>query len=168
MIKKVVVMLAVMMTLAGTSFAQQLKLGYINSLELLSEMPEVAVADKAIENFAKSLETQYTTMLKEYETKGAAYEAGYQNWTPSILQLKQKELIDLETRIGDFQQSIQEDIAAKRESKYAPILEKADVAIKAVAAEGNYTYIFDASTGSILFAAESENIISKVKAKLGL
>jgi outer membrane protein len=160
-------MLAVMMTLAGTSYAQ-LKLGYINSLELLSLMPEVAVADKEIETFAKSLETQYTVMLKEYETKGAEYEANYKTWTPSLLQSKQRELVDLESRIGEFQQSIQEDIADKREQKYAPILEKADIAIKAVAAEGKYTYIFDASTGSLLFADESENILSKVKAKLGL
>jgi outer membrane protein len=167
MIKKGVVMFAIMMSFAGTSFAQ-LKLGYINSLELLSLMPEVAVADKAIETFAKSLEAQYTIMLKEYETKGGEYEANYKTWTPSILQLKQKELVDLENRIGEFQTSIQEDIAEKREEKYAPILEKADIAIKEVAAEGKYTYIFDASTGSLLFADESENILSKVKAKLGL
>ncbi len=168
MIKKVVVMFAVMMTLASASYAQQLKLGYINSLELLSLMPEVAVADKAIESFAKSLETQYVTMLKEYDTKAKDYEANYQTWTKSVLDLKGKELEDLEKRITDFQASIQEDIAAKREEKYAPILEKADVAIKAVANEGGYTYIFDASTGSLLFADESENIIDKVKAKLGL
>jgi outer membrane protein len=59
-------------------------------------------------------------------------------------------------------------LQVKREEKYAPILEKADIAIKEVAAEGKYTYIFDASTGSLLFADESENILSKVKAKLGL
>jgi hypothetical protein len=37
-----------------------------------------------------------------------------------------------------------------------------------VAAEGNFTYIFDKSQGSILYAKESENVITLVKKKLKL
>ena len=37
-----------------------------------------------------------------------------------------------------------------------------------VAEEGKYTYIFDKSMGTLLYAEDSENIISKVKKKLGL
>ena len=168
MIKRIVVMIAVVMALGSTSYAQQLKLGYINSLELLSLMPEVATADKQIEAFAKGLNSTLEGMYKEYETKGIDYQQNAELWPPSTLEVKQKEIIDLEKRIGEFQQSIQADVTTKREELYAPILEKADVAIKAVSNEGGFTYIFDASTGSLLFADESQNILPQVKAKLGL
>ena len=46
--------------------------------------------------------------------------------------------------------------------------QKARNAINEVAEEGKYTYIFDKSMGTLLYAEESENIISKVKKKLGL
>ena len=49
-----------------------------------------------------------------------------------------------------------------------PILQKARNAINEVAEEGKYTYIFDKSMGTLLYAEESENIISQVKKKLGL
>ena len=48
------------------------------------------------------------------------------------------------------------------------ILTKARNAIEEVAKSGNYTYIFDKSIGSILYANESENILPQVKKKLGL
>jgi outer membrane protein len=51
---------------------------------------------------------------------------------------------------------------------YKPILEKADKAIKDVAKENKYDYIFDASGGAILFAKDSDNVLSLVKTKLGI
>ena len=49
-----------------------------------------------------------------------------------------------------------------------PILAKARKAIEDVATEGSFTYIFDKSSGNILYAKESENVIALVKKKLGL
>lgn len=166
--KRVVVLVALMISLGGASFAQQLKLGYINSLELLSLMPEVQPADAALEKYAKSLDDLYSGMLTEYQKKLTDFDQNSSKWTPDNQELKIKELQDLEKRIQDFQESSTDKLNKKREDLYAPILEKADKAIKAVATEGGYTYIFDASTGSLLFAKESENLIDKVKAKLGL
>lgn len=170
MIRKVVVLLAIALTLAGTSMAQQApKIGYINSLELLSLMPEVGPADKNLEKYAGSLDGLYSGMLQEYQNKIKDYEQNSANWTQDTEELKIKELQDLEKRITDFQTSSNDKLAKKREELYAPILEKADEAIKAVAKEGGYTYILDASTGALLFVDESaDNILDKVLAKLGL
>lgn len=168
MIRKGFVLLAVLALSMGMSQAQQLKLGYINSLELLSLMPEVKPADDALEKYAKSLDGLYSGMLQEYQNKIMDYEKNQPNWTPDTEELKVKELQDLEKRIQDFQTSSQEKLGKKREELYAPILEKADKAIKSVAEEGGYTYIFDSSTGGLLFADEAQDILDKVLTKLGL
>lgn len=168
MTRKVVVLLAVMMAVAGTSFAQTLKLGYINSLELLSLMPEVGPADQELEKYAGTLDGLYAGMLQEYQNKVAGYEQNVGKWTPDVEELKVKELQDLEKRITEFQSTSTEKLNKKRETLYAPILEKADKAIKEVATAEGYTYIFDASAGALLFADESENILDKVRTKLGI
>ena len=62
----------------------------------------------------------------------------------------------------------QQALQAKEQELLEPILAKAREAIEQVAKEGGYTYIFDRSLGTILFAKESENIIDKVKKKLNL
>ena len=49
-----------------------------------------------------------------------------------------------------------------------PIIVKARKAIEDVFEEGGYTYVFDKTAGSILFAKENENIMPLVKKKLGL
>ena len=57
---------------------------------------------------------------------------------------------------------------SKEQELLEPILQKARDAINEVAKEDKYTYIFDKSMGTLLYAEESENIISKVKKKLDL
>ena len=83
-------------------------------------------------------------------------------------ELKQQELQDLGNRIDDFRQSAQESIQKKKEELYGPILKRAEDAIKDVAKEKGYAYIFDTSSGSFLYAQESDDITSLVKTKLAI
>ena len=86
----------------------------------------------------------------------------------AVKTVRQKELQDLEARIREYQQSAQEKIGKKKEELYKPILEKADKAIKEVAKEKGYDYVFDASGGALLYAKEGDNLLPMVKAKLGI
>jgi outer membrane protein len=86
----------------------------------------------------------------------------------AIKSIKQQELQDLGSRIEDFRQNAQESIQKKKEELYGPILKKAEDAIKETAKEKSYAYIFDISSGSFLYAQESDDIMGMVKAKLGV
>lgn len=149
------------------SFGQQ-KIGYINSEELILSMPEAKKADADISAYAKTFQEQLTTMQKELETKYKAYEAGAKTMSEAMLDVKQKELQDLQGRIQSTQQSAEEKVAAKRQELLKPITEKADKAIQDVAKEKGYTYILDASTGALVFATPTDNILKDVKSKLGI
>ena len=82
--------------------------------------------------------------------------------------MKAKEINDLEQRIQDFQDSAQQSLQKKKEEIYTPIIKKAEDAIKGIAKEKGYSYIFDTSVGVVLFAQESDDILPQVKTKLGL
>lgn len=166
--KKFALMLAFGLLMGAAAYAQSPKFGYVNSQELLSVMPEMTKADSDLKTFAKQYQDQLEAMGKEFEKKGTDYQASEKTLTDAVKTVRQQELQSLQARIESFQQSAQEKIGKKKEELYKPILEKADKAIKDVAKEKGYDYVFDASGGSLLYAKDSDNILPLVKAKLGI
>ena len=164
---KKITFLALLSILTFSSMAQN-KFGYIDSQELLILMPERKTAENEVQNFAKSLEAQLSLMTAEYQQSVQEYQANEATYTDLVKQDKIAEITNLEQRIQAFQQNAQQSLQAKEQEMLEPILVKARKAIKEVATEGNYTYIFDKSIGSILYAKDSENVIDLVKKKLGL
>lgn len=160
--------IALAVTFATTVTAQTQKFGHIDSDVLMDLMPEKAKAEKDMEAFAKEFQGALEAMAKEYEAKVTDYQSKEKDMTALVKQTKVKEITDLERRIQEFQGQAQGEIQKKEQELLAPIIEKARKAIDAVATEKGFTYIFDNSTGVLLFAKDSEDIISDVKAKLGL
>ena len=78
------------------------------------------------------------------------------------------EIQGLEQRIATFQQSATTSLQNKEQELLDPMLQKAQEAIDKVAKNGKYTYIFDSSTGVLLYVNDSEDILPKVKKELGL
>ncbi|MFM7912983.1 MAG: OmpH family outer membrane protein, partial [Bacteroidota bacterium] len=83
-------------------------------------------------------------------------------------EFKTKELQDLESNINNFQQRAQQDFAKRNEELLGPVFKKAEEAIKAIAKEGNYDYIFDTSNESFLHTKEADNLMDQAKKKLNL
>ena len=148
--------------------AQALKFGHVNSADLIQLMPQTKKADSTLKQFGQSLDSQLKAMTTEYKSKLEAYQSKRDSFPDAVRMAKEKELEDLGNRIQDFQQNAQESIQKKKEELYSPVLKKADDAIKEIAKEKGYSYIFDTSVGAVLFAQESDDIMPLVKAKLGL
>ncbi|MDA7744833.1 OmpH family outer membrane protein [bacterium] len=145
-----------------------MKFGHINSQVLLEAMPEKAEADKALEAFAAQLEKQLQTMSTEWDSKVQDYRANEAVMSDIIAQTKAEEIQQLEQRIQSFQQNAQQSIGKKEAEVYQPILDKAKEAIEAVSKEGSYNYVFDSSSGSLLYQPDGDDIIELVKKKLGI
>ncbi|MCC6515015.1 MAG: OmpH family outer membrane protein [Chitinophagales bacterium] len=167
--KKISAIIIVVIATVASVYAQKTtKLGYLNSSELISLMPETAKADSAIDKYAAELDALGQQMYLEYQKKATDAQAKAKTLSEEQLEIIGKELADLEKRITDFQQSADQKIGTKKEKLYAPILQKANDGIKAVAKANAYTYIFDSAAGTLLFADESDDILPLVKAHLKL
>jgi len=154
-------------TLLSTAVFGQ-KLGHINSNDLLLAMPERSSIEADIQKYAQELESQMTTMSKEYQAKVQKYQSMEATMTEAIKQDKIAEITNLEERISKFQQSAQKDLQAKEETLLKPLIDKAKKAIEDVAKENGYTYVFDAGVGVLLYKKDSDDIMPLVKKKLGL
>jgi outer membrane protein len=148
--------------------AQTLKFGHIDSSVLIQMMPATKQADSTLRKYAESLDGQLKAMSMEYQSKLQSYQSKADSLPDAIRATKEKELTDLGQRIQDFQQTAQESIQKKKEELYSPILKRAEDAIKQIAKEKAYSYIFDTSLGSVIYAQEGDNILPLVKEKLGL
>jgi outer membrane protein len=159
-------------TFVATAFSVNaqtaLKLGHINSAEILALMPESKVADGELQKYGQSLEAQLKTMGAEYQGKVEVYQNKKELMADAIKQTNEKEIVDLQNRIQEFQQTAQESIQKKKEELYSPILKKAEETIKEVAKENAYTYILDSSQGVVLYSQEGSDIGPLVKKKLNL
>lgn len=168
--KKLVLFLACGLLIGKTAMAQATapKFGYINSTDLLMAMPEKVKADTAVAQYARSFQNELESMGKEYQTKVQQFQDQEKTMSDAIKEVKAKEIQDLQNRIESTQQSAQDKVAQKKQEVYGPMLEKADKAIKDVAKEKGYDYIFDSGQGALLYAKEGDNILPLVKAKLGI
>ena len=153
--------------LNATTFAQvKLKIGYIDSNELLNNMPERDSAKSTLEQHAKTLEKQLTAMSTEFYKKYQEFQSSQANLSELIKQTN--ELQEMKARIESFQQSAQKDLEAKEAELLNPIVAKAKKAIEDVAKENAFTYVLDVASGALLFYEGGENILPIVKKKLGL
>lgn len=148
------------------------KFGYINSAALLQEMPDVKEAESNLEVLQKQLQAKGQQMLESFQQKYLELERKNSQGeiSPRVLDEESQKLKKEEAKIAQYEQDMQTQIYEKRNSLLEPILDQVNEAIKAVAIEEGYLYIFDASPGSgiLLYADESTDVYDKVKAKLGL
>ncbi|HLN52473.1 MAG TPA: OmpH family outer membrane protein [Lentimicrobium sp.] len=144
------------------------KLGHINFAQLYEMMPGQDSIKKEFTAFQEQLQSQFQAMQTEYENKLADYQNNQATMSNIIKQTKEKEIVDLQRRIQEFQQTAQEELQNKENELTAPIIEKARNAVKEVAKENGYSFIFNSTEGLLLYTEQADDIMAPVKKKLGL
>ncbi len=175
--KRTLSMLAIIFfVVVGTNLKAQTayKFGHIKSSELMETLPESAAARTAIEAEQKSLRDQLEIMDVEARNKYNDFLTNEKlpvgdpkRWSDIIKADKEKEIQGLSQRIQEFQQTASEQLQKKQDELYKPIIDRITAAIKAVAKENKFTYIFEASS-LLYFSEESIDITTMVKAKLAV
>lgn len=147
----------------------QVKIAHVNTAEILDAMPDKAKAEKDLEKYYGELQSQLQTMAQEYQTKMQDYEANQATMSNLVKQSKEKEIIDIQNRIQQFQANAESEFENKRAELLKPILDKIQNAINQVGKEKGYTYMLDLATGAAVYVGDDAVDATKdVKAKLGL
>ena len=170
LILKYTLMVVLAVTFAVSMQAQ--KIGYVDSGSLLEMMPKVKEAESNLETLGKQLQAKGQKMMQDYQTKAQDLQRRVQagDIAPKDQDAQVAMLKDDEAKIQAFDQDMQKQLSDKREALLTPILNEVKTAIQTVAKENGYTYIFDGSpgVGVLLYADETTNVTSLVKAKLGI
>ena len=174
---KVLLRLSVVMifltTAFGTVSAQKLKFGHTNSQKIVEEMPETKKAREELQTLTDKHKKRFEEMQAEYQQKyteivenGELADESPEKWDELTMEDKQAEFMSLQQRIQAYEQNASEKINKKQMELYTPITEKVQDAIKAVAEEGEYIYIFDESTLLYFSKTQSIDVSEEIKKKL--
>lgn len=165
-ILKISLMMIALVCVMTTAQAQ--KFGYLNSQAILAEMSEVKEMQSNLQTLQTQLQKQGQGMVENYKKQeedamrkkesGQLAPIDEQNLLET-LQKKQEEILN-------FEKEMQTKLAEKEQKLLEPILAKVNTAIKDVASENGLDMIFE--QGVLLFATESTDVSSLVKAKLGI
>lgn len=165
--KKSLIALCLLLTCYMGAQAQP-KLGHIDRQGLMFALPERKDAEAKMQAFAKQLDDKLKAMGEEYKAKLAEVQSRFDSMTQTEKEAAQRELAEMEQRIQTAQENAKEDLAKQEQELLAPMVERTDKAIKDVANANNFTYIFDSSTGMVLFYDKGEDIMPLVKKALGI
>ncbi len=167
--KKITIILFIL----GVTFsanAQNYKFGHINTGELVGLMSETDSARVKLDAYRTELVGEMDAMQTEYNTKVNTYQQKESTWTPAIKQTKEAEIQEIYQRLGQFQQSAQQDLSNMEQSLMAPIYQKARDAINKVAVNNQLTYVYDLSSGALIYINndQSIDILPLAKKELGI
>jgi len=162
--KKLII--AALLIIGSATYAQAQKMGHANFEEIVTLLPERAAAEKTIQELQQKLEGRLNKMVETYQGKVTEFENDT-TMSQAMQASVAGEIQDLQKRIQEFQQTAYTEIETKQNELMAKMFEKVRTAAVAVGEAEGYTYIFDASSGALLFAG-GEDVTPKVKVQLGL
>ncbi len=143
------------------------KIGYLNTNELLIQMPEVKKADSVLNQFAEEMQKIYAAYVMEYQQKLGDYQNNAATWSEVKRESVETDLGNLQIRISDFEKESNDKLEAKKEELYSPILENVKAKIKQVGDEGKFTTVLDGSA-MLYVGADAIDILPLVKKKMGI
>lgn len=154
---------------ASIANSQEPKIGYIDTVNIFAEFRETIEAE---EIYKKELEAWKKDAAEmEAEIAQLREELQSQSLMLSEEKLAEKKLV-LEQKFRDYQQFMNdvfgENGQAEQRNKEltAPIVEKINAVIAQIAEEEQYTIIFDAAQGNIVYAKKALDLTAQVLERL--
>lgn len=161
-------LIAAMAMVSLAAMAQAPKFAYVDFNELIMLMPEMDSARATMEENQKTNEEILMAMYEEYQSKAQQYEQKQASWTPAIRDSKQKEIIDIETRLQQTQQSLQQEMQQLQNSLQAPIYEKAQKAVNDIAKAKGCAAVFEKGSLLYLDPAQLVDLTPEARTALGI
>ena len=155
---------AVLMSVAAS--AQDFKWAYVDFNELVMLMPEMDEARATMDENQKTNEEILVAMYEEYQTKMQQYQQKAESWTPAIRESKEKEIMEIQSRFEQTQQSLQVELQQLQQNLQAPIYDKAQTTVSDLAKAKGVALVFEKS--SLLYLDPAQGIDLTPEARTAL
>jgi outer membrane protein len=150
---------ALVVACCATSASAQLKVGYIDSEVLKERLPEILDVQRTLEQ----LQQDYEREIMDRRTKLKKIEDDFQRQELLMSEARKAEMrVEFEAKVQQLQQFTQEkfgpegELTRKQIELLEPIFKKINDAIRDMAEEGKYDFIFDSPSAGLLLFAKPE------------
>lgn len=162
----IVLSLVLMLNSEKLQAQDQLKIGHVNIVEIVSALPESDSAQLLLEKDSKELELMLENMQVELNNLVNDIEINLESYSALIKKTKESEILEMRDKIYNFQQNAQQQLQQRNYELLQPIYEKIQKAINEVATLEGFTYILDISKGSVVFTSNNSHNISPLILKM--
>ncbi len=157
-----------LMLLLSFSVAE-IKIGYVDSNEIMSNFEEVRQVQVDLEKEQRRLENEFNNLVSQLDSLQQDYERQRLLMSEMRRQEKENEIINMKRSAEEFQLKKfgpEGEIYKKQNELLKPVLKKIDDAIQKVGSEQGYDFILDAMSGALLYALDSHNLTEDVMDEL--
>ena len=165
---KKIILIAAMAVMSVAASAQNFKWAYVDFNEIIMLMPEMDSARATMEENQKTNEEILMAMYEEYQTKAQQYQQKAESWTPAIRESKEKEIMEIQTRLEQTQQSLQQELQQLQQNLQAPIYEKAQNTVNELAKAKGIAVVFEKSSLLYLDPAQGTDLTPEARKALGI
>ena len=147
-------------------FAQ--KFGRIDYPGVIQAMPEMVTVRADLEKVQSDYEEHLETLQVELNNKLNDFQNLPEGTSDTVLQLRQKDIQDLQQRLQQYYQVAQQGLENSQAQLMQPLQDKADAAIAKIAKAQGIIAVFQ--QGSVIYMDESTipDITAAVKTELGI
>jgi len=150
----------------------QLKIGYVDSDSIMDKFPDAQDARQKLDAFIQDWQTELTKLENNWKTKYDDYEKRKLIMTDQTRTETESELLKLEQQITDYREKkfgTNGELFQKQDEIMKPVQNKVFTAIKDVAKDEDFDFIFDRSGDvMLLFAKDEYDVTALVLEKLKL
>ena len=143
----------------------ELKIGYIDSNEIMSSFEEVKQVKVDLEKVQRRMENEMNNLITQLDSLKQDYERQRLLMSENRRQEKENELRNQEESIQRFQMEKfgpEGEIYREQNILLKPVLAKIDAAIQRVGSDQSYDFILDAIGGALLYALDSHDLTEDV------
>ena len=165
---KSILNLILLSAMIGLTFAD-IKIGYIDSNEIMSNFEEVRQIQVDLEKEQRRLEGELNELITRLDSLNQDFDRQRLLMSENRRSEKENEMLNMEKSIQKFQLEKfgpEGEIYRKQNQLLKPILAKIDAAIQKVGSEQGYDFILDAMSGALLYALDSHNLTEDVMDEL--
>lgn len=159
----------VFLVAAGPAEAQSnagLKIGYINSQEILDQHPGARAAQEQLNTQIQEYRSEVETMAQELQTMIQQYEQQQLTLSPQAKEQREQAIIDKREQYNQRVQQLDLQAGQRQEELVQPVMDEITRVIEEIRVEGSYSLIFDVAAGSIIAADESLDLTAEVLRRL--
>jgi len=168
--KKLILLLAIMVLLPMTNFAQ--KFAYVDTEYILSWLPDYKSAQKKLDDLAEKWQKEVDKKYEDIDKMYKEYQAEKILLTPEQQKQREDDIINKEKEAKKFQQEkfgFEGELFKKRQELVKPIQDKVFEAVQKIAKDDALDFIFDKSSEmTMLFSNAKYDKSDNVLAELGV
>ncbi|MEX2115456.1 MAG: OmpH family outer membrane protein [Bacteroidota bacterium] len=153
---------ALLVFFCGMLVGQQ-KIGHVNTEAIMKQLPDAADAQKQLDGLVAEWQNELTKMQSDWQKKFDDYDQKKLIMTDARRAESEKELRDLDRRIGEFRNQKfgqNGDLFQKQNEFMKPVQDRVFKAIEEVAKEEEFDYILDQSGEILMMYANPRNDIT--------